>query len=372
MLNFILWNLDPDIIDLGFPRIRYYGLMFVISFIIGYYIIKKIFQKEKQPEAWLDTLLWYMMIGIIVGARLGHCLFYQPAYYLANPIEILKVWEGGLASHGAGIGIIVSMYIFSKRVAKKPMSWIGDRIVIVVALGALFIRLGNLANSEIYGDATGSDKGFVYVQDTKLTRFYNGSKEFQKYVETFQVSKTKENVPVNNGGYPVQLLVTFTRNVVTEDMVRSMMERNIFPLLKPDVTSVGSQENLFIPEGEVPDIHVRKGSGRYTATATIYAVPKHPTHLYESLAYTLTFLLLMWLYWKKNAGDIPWLMTGVLFTCIFIARFFIEFIKENQVASEVDMALNLGQKLSIPFIALGITLMVLAVSGKTKALKNKY
>lgn len=372
MLNFVIWNLDPDIIDLGFPRIRYYGLMFVISFIIGYYIIKKILEKEKQPEAWLDTLLWYMMIGIIVGARLGHCLFYQPEYYLANPIEILKVWEGGLASHGAGIGIIVSMFIFSRKVAKKPMSWIGDRIVIVVALGALFIRLGNLANSEIYGDATGTEYGFVYVQDTRLSRYYDGSKEFQKYVEDFKVSKSSSDKPQKKDGFPVELDVTFTRNVVTEDIARSLMQRNIFPLLKQRNTDIGSEGNLFIPEDEVPEIRLRKTGGRFTATTTIFAVPKHPTHLYESLAYTLTFLLLMWLYWKKKAGDIPWLMTGVLFTSVFIARFFIEFIKENQVASEVGMALNLGQKLSIPFIIIGIFLIVIALLGKTKHLQQKY
>lgn len=372
MLNFIIWNLDPDIIDLGFPRIRYYGLMFVISFIIGYYIMKKIFEKEKQPEAWLDKLLWYMMIGIIVGARLGHCLFYQPEYYLANPLEILKVWEGGLASHGAGIGIIISMFLFSRYIAKKPMSWIADRIVIVVALGALFIRLGNLANSEIYGDATGSKYGFVYVQDTRLNRYFEGSKEFQKYVEDFTVSKQKQEEPKVDDGYPVNLEVTFTRNVVTEDIAKTLLERNIFPLLKEDLSAEGGEANLFIPANSLPSIAFQKSNGRYTATTTIYAVPKHPTHLYESFAYTLTFLLLMWLYWKRYAGDIPWLMTGVLFTCIFVARFFIEFIKENQVAKEVGMALNLGQKLSLPFITIGVILIVLALMGKTKYLKKKY
>lgn len=372
MLNFIIWNLDPDIIDLGFPRIRYYGLMFVISFMIGYYIIKKIFLKEKQPEAWLDTLLWYMMIGIIVGARLGHCLFYQPEYYLANPIEILKVWEGGLASHGAGIGIILSMYLFSRNVAKKPLSWIGDRIVIVVALGALFIRLGNLTNSEIYGTATGTEKGFVYVQDTRLTRYLDGSPDYGKYIEDFKVLKTNEDIPKEGNGYPVKLELTLTRNVVTEDIARTFIQNNVFSLLNSQKNGDVGESNLFIPNGKIPDISLRKNKGRFIATSTIYAVPKHPTHLYESFAYLVTFLLLMWLYWKKNAGNIPWLMTGVLFTCVFVARFFIEFIKENQVAKELEMTLNLGQKLSIPFIIIGCFLIVFSLMGKTKSLLAKY
>lgn len=372
MLNFIIWNLDPDIIDLGFPRIRYYGLMFVISFIVGFYIFKRIFVKEKQPEAWLDTLLWYMMTGIIVGARLGHCLFYQPEYYLANPLDILKVWEGGLASHGGGIGIIIAMYLFSRNVAKKPMSWVADRIVIVVALGALFIRLGNLTNSEIYGNSTGTEHGFVYVQDTKLTRYLDGSPEYAKYIEDFQISKFDKEVIQEEGGYPVKLEVTFTRNVVTEDIARTLMQNNVFPLLKKQSTRGAEESNLFIPNENIPDISFKKSKGRFTASTKIFAVPKHPTHLYESFAYLLTFLLLMWLYWKKGAGNIPWLMTGILFTGIFVARFFIEFIKEDQVAKELDMTLNLGQKLSIPFVVLGCFLIVYSLLGKSKHLLAKY
>ncbi len=371
MLNFIIWNLDPDIIDLGFPRIRYYGLMFVISFMLGYKIMQIIFKREKQPEQGVESLLWYMMVGIIVGARLGHCLFYQPEYYLAHPIEILKVWEGGLASHGGAIGIVIALILYSRKVAKKPLTWILDRIVIVVALGAAFIRLGNLANSEIYGRATDSNHGFVYVQDTRLSHHLEASKDMQKFIESFKVKKT-EGEPIMDGkAYPVELQVVMPRGIKDETLASQVM--NFVQLdLAYGINSEGGESNLFIPEDYTPDISYVKKGGKYTATTTIYAIPKHPTHLYEASAYLLTFLVLIWLYFKKNGGQYPGLQLGVLMTMVFIARFFIEYIKENQVAKEVDMALNLGQKLSIPFVIIGIALMVWALTGKSKKLLEKY
>jgi prolipoprotein diacylglyceryl transferase len=125
--------------------------------------MNRIFKKEHIPQKMLDTLTTYMVIGTVVGARLGHCLFYEPAYYLANPLRILKVWEGGLASHGAAIGILISLYLFVRKV-KKPYLWILDRIVIVVALAGFFIRMGNLMNSEIYGVQTSLPWGFIFVR----------------------------------------------------------------------------------------------------------------------------------------------------------------------------------------------------------------
>ena len=372
MFNFILWNLDPDILDFGFPRVRYYGWMFVISFILGYSIFKVIFKREKQPEVWLDTLLWYMMIGIIVGARLGHCLFYQPEYYLSHPLEILKVWEGGLASHGAAIGIITALILFSRNVAKKPFLWIMDRIMIVVALGACFIRLGNFTNSEIYGDATNSNYGIVYAHDSKLAQYMDGSEDFQKYVEDIKYEKTVGE-PIQNGkAYPVKLKVTLKRSIVDNEQANMVMQFRVKPLLKYGINSEGGESNLFIPDNSNPEINYTRDRGRYVASMLIYAIPKHPTHLYEAFSYLLIFLLLAVLYFKQNAGNRPGLMTGVFMIFAFLARFLIEFIKENQVAKELEMTLNLGQKLSIPFMILGVILIFLAVTGKTKMLLKKY
>ncbi len=168
MLNYIVWSVRPEIFTLpedlwliGGFSVRWYGLLFAFAFIFGYIIMQKIFNKEGVPIKVLDELTTTMVISVIVGARLGHCLFYEPAYYLSNPIEILKIWEGGLASHGASIGILIGLYIFSRK-NHKPYIWIMDRIVIVVALGGGLVRLGNLMNSEIFGDITTMPWGFVF------------------------------------------------------------------------------------------------------------------------------------------------------------------------------------------------------------------
>lgn len=162
-LLYITWNADPDLFHLGGLTVRWYGLLFALGFFLGYIIMWKFFRKEGIPASVLDELTTYMVVGTVVGARLGHCLFYEPAYYLSHPIEILKVWEGGLASHGAGIGIVITIIIFSK-IRKLPFLWLMDRLVIVVALAGVMIRLGNLMNSEIFGIPTTLPWGFHFIK----------------------------------------------------------------------------------------------------------------------------------------------------------------------------------------------------------------
>ena len=263
MLDFIVWNADPILFHLGPLAVRWYGLMFAVGFFIGYQIVAKMFKHEGAPESWLGTLLIYLVVGTIVGARLGHCLFYEWDYYSQHPLDILKVWEGGLASHGGTIANIIGLFIFSWCVSKKPASWVFDKIVVAVALVAGLIRLGNLFNSEIYGSYTDLPWGMIFVRN-----------------------------------------------------------------------------------GET--------------------LPAHPTQLYEALLYFALFALLMWMYWKRNAEERPWLLTGVFFTVTFGGRFLIEYVKNVQVASELAMraqyGMDLGQILSIPFIVLGIALIVYALN----------
>jgi phosphatidylglycerol:prolipoprotein diacylglycerol transferase len=171
MLNYIIWDWNPDIFTLGFLKIRYYGLLFAGGFALGYYILKKIFEKEGTDIAWLDSLLMYVLAGTVIGSRLGHCLFYEPDYYLSHPLEILKVWKGGLASHGGAFGIIIALWFYSRKVSHKSMMWSLDRLLIVVALSGCMIRMGNLANSEIYGRPTGSSFGFVHITDSYFGRY---------------------------------------------------------------------------------------------------------------------------------------------------------------------------------------------------------
>ncbi len=166
----INWNVSPDIFSIGPITIRWYGLLFAMSFIVGYQIMVIIFKRENKSEHDLNDLVWYMILGTVLGARLGHCLFYNPDYYLSHPLEILQIWKGGLASHGAGIGIITALILYTRKKKEISFLWIMDRVVITVALSGFFIRLGNLFNSEIIGKPTNGNWGFVFVSVDNIPR----------------------------------------------------------------------------------------------------------------------------------------------------------------------------------------------------------
>lgn len=268
ILNFIHWNVNPEIFHLGPFSIRWYGLLFASGFLLGYYIAEKMLKSENVDQKWIDSLFFYMIVATVVGARLGHVFFYGWDYYSQNPLEIIKVWHGGLASHGGALGILIALFIHSKVVTKRSMVWALDRVLVPTALVAAFIRLGNLMNSEIYGVQTSLPWGVIF-------------------------------------------------------------ERN----------------------GEV--------------------VAKHPTQIYEALAYLLVFGVMMYLYWRTNAKNKPGLLLGTFFVLMFSSRFIIEFIKENQEAFESGMVLNMGQWLSIPFILFGIYLIVRAIQKPEKIYDNK-
>lgn len=264
MLDFITWNVNPELFS-GFVTVRWYGLMFAVGFLIGYEIVARMFKHEGAPERWLGILLIYVVVATLVGARLGHVFFYEWDVYKADPIRILYIWEGGLASHGGTIAIIIAVILFSIFVTKKSPLWTFDRLVVAIALVGGLIRIGNLFNSEIYGTATTLPWGFMFVRSREWHELYEGQ-----------------------------------------------------------------------------------------------AV--HPTQIYEALCYFALFALLMWMYWKKNAEERPGLILGVFFIGIFLPRFLIEFIKNDQVAREATMTLNIGQQLSIPFIVLGLGLILYAMT----------
>ncbi|WP_187262759.1 prolipoprotein diacylglyceryl transferase [Pontibacter beigongshangensis] len=167
ILNYITWNVDPEIFSIGPLSIRWYGLLFALGFVIGQRILTKIYVAEGRTEGDVDVITLYMIIGTVIGARLGHTLFYDPAYYLSNPIKILMIWEGGLASHGATIGILLALWFFSRK-QKLDYMWVLDRIVIVVALGGALIRLGNLMNSEIIGRPTDVPWAFLFERNNEV------------------------------------------------------------------------------------------------------------------------------------------------------------------------------------------------------------
>ena len=258
ILTFIHWNINPEIFSLGPIHVRWYGLLFAIGFLFGYNQGEKMFKRENIDLQWLESLFIYLIVATVVGARLGHVFFYGWDYYSQHPIEILYVWQGGLASHGGVIGILIALTLWSKIVSKRSLLWILDRVVVPSALVAALIRFGNLMNSEIYGIPTTLPWGVI-----------------------------------------------FERNHET--------------------------------------------------------IAKHPTQIYESLSYLLTFGVMMYMYWKTKAKDYQGLLVGVFFVMVFSARFLIEYIKEDQEAFEATMSLNMGQWLSIPFVLTGLLIIVLAI-----------
>lgn len=276
MLDYIVWNADPMLVD-SFIKIRWYGLMFAVGFLLGYKIEERIYRHEGAPESWLGKLLLWVVGATIIGARLGHVFFYEWDRYSQDPISILYIWEGGLASHGGTIGIILAVFLYSWFTTKRSPLWTFDRLVIPIALVGAMIRFGNLMNSEIFGHATTLPWGFMFVRSAEWHHYY-------------------------------------------------------------------------------------------------YGQACHPTQIYESLCYLGLFALLMWMYWKKNAERRPGLIFGVFFIVLFGTRFLIEFIKNPQVDFERTMTLNMGQLLSIPFIILGIGLVIYAMVRKPVDIKfpNKF
>lgn len=259
----ITWDFEPEIFSIGSHGVRWYGLMIAMALFTGYLVFKRYLRGDKLTPAMVDSLLMHIAIASIIGARLGHCFFYEPEYYLANPLEILKIWKGGLASHGWAIGILLALWLYYRRY-RIPFLWLMDRIVIVVALGAAFIRLGNFFNSEIYGLPTSLPWGVEFVRD-----------------------------------------------------------------------------QLFDSSG-----------------APLPTVPRHPTQLYEAISYLLIFVLAFIYYRRKNREMRDGFMFAAFMIAMFSARFMIEFVKNDQVAFEAGLALNMGQLLSLPFIAAGIALLI--------------
>lgn len=259
------WNVDPVIFMItdSFP-LKYYGALFACGLLLGYYIVRSIYKKENLSLDNLDSLLVYVIVGTILGARLGHCFFYEPSYFLKHPIEILLpiqkiagvykfVGYQGLASHGGTIGVLIAIILYCRKFNVKFL-WLLDRMSVGVPVTGAFIRFGNFMNSEIYGKPTNGNWGVVFQRD---------------------------------------------------DMI-----------------------------------------------------PRHPTQLYEAFAYFLIFGVLLYMYKSEKIRNASGLIFGCFLTLLFLARFIIEFFKENQESFENNMLINMGQILSIPFILIGLALII--------------
>ncbi len=255
---FVTWDVDPGIFTIFGIEIRWYGLSWVTALFVGIWLMNRVFKRERLSEKGFDYFMWAVALSMIAGSRLGHLLFYDFQNFIADPLMFFRFRDGGLASHGAALGILFGLWLFSRR-ANMPYVWGLDRISLAVPIGGAAVRIGNLMNSEIYGGPTDLPWGFVFARDGQTA-------------------------------------------------------------------------------------------------------PMHPTQIYEALAYLALFGIVWWLYFRRDAGrKMPGLLIGVMLVWLFTARFLIEFIKLPQEAFEADMALNMGQILSLPFMVAGAALIVWSI-----------
>lgn len=254
-LEYFVWNINPVLVSFMGLKVHWYGLLFAGGIVSGFQVMKYFYLKEGHDVESLDNLLFYSVIGIIVGARLAHCLFYDPAYYSSHPMKIFAIWEGGLASHGGGLGAILALYYYQKKV-KMPFLYLLDRLAIATAIFGVFVRVANFMNSEIIGIPT-----------------------------------------------TVPWAVIFER---------------------------------------------------------IDFLPRHPAQLYEAFAYLMTFIILMLVYKYTQMKQRQGAIFGLFLCLVFSSRFMIEFVKVKQAAYTDDLVLSTGQLLSIPFLIVGIGLLVRA------------
>lgn len=359
MLSYIVWSPKPYIVDLGFTELRWYGLLFALGFIISQQVMFYIFKKEGKQERQVEVLTLYMVLATIIGARLGHVLFYEPARYLSNPIDILKVWEGGLASHGGAAGILIALYLFARKYKDISYLWILDRIVIVVAITATLIRTGNFMNSEIIGQPTEENYGVVFGREVELRLDYLASAIEDVEVEKATSSNLIQGSLESGYDYPVKLIVSYNEKNKLED-VKKFTETQLLDKLQE---SNIQQHIEFSKESEFE--YNQKGGVIYAVTYG-NGVPRHPAQLYEAISCLLIFLLLFYLWNKNRSGLADGRLFGIFLIACFGLRFFYEFIKENQVAFEDSLTLNMGQWLSIPLVLAGIYFIIHSIRAEKR------
>ena len=340
----ITWDMGRGL-DLGFFTLRYYSLLFAAGFVLGYMLMKRIFKKEGIPIEKLDTLLTYVVVATILGARLGHVFFYQWDYYSQHPDEILKVWEGGLASHGAVIGIIIAIIIYSRKVLKRPTLWMLDRLVITIALAGALIRLGNWFNSEIYGAMANSSMETVFTNPTR-ERLMNWDEQIAS-IHFEQTNTTEITDTLILPIYDMQILYDNTRPI-NKEQVENRIEEDVRRYL---YSFEKEEKNILI----TPGTRVRWDEQvENMAHVEVVGIPRHPTQIYEAIGYFLIFLILYRIFLNASLAERKGFIFGMFLVLIFGFRFVIEYWKENQVSAEEGLTFNIGQYLSIPCVLAGL------------------
>ena len=361
MLHFIIWNGSPEIFSRGYFALRWYGLFFALGFLISQQVLYYMFKKEGKPEKDVDTLTIYMVIATIVGARLGHILFYQPEVIWEEPLSIFLPFElhpfrftglQGLASHGGAFGILFALWLYARK-NRPGQSYLQvvDRIVVVVALTGALIRLGNFFNSEIIGKPTDKAYGVVFVN--KFTESVKDSRVDREGIVESVVFKSNDSIPVgSNGRVPLNIYLFFKKG--TTELQASNFSgfnaRNILAHNLYEFFDAGG-DNMTLDVTTTPD-------GVVAARISTFGIARHAAQLYESIACVVLFILLFAI-WSRYKNDLPpGRLLGIFLIWCFGLRIVFEFLKENQESFEDNMMLNMGQILSIPLVLAGIVILI--------------
>jgi len=370
MISYIIWNGSPEIISLGSFSLRWYGLLFALGFLISQQVMYYIFRKEGRPEKHVDTLTVYMVVATILGARLGHVIFYQPELFVTDPLSILLPFEfspfkftglQGLASHGAAFGILFAIWLFSrKKIHDMSYLQILDRIVIVVALTGALIRLGNFFNSEIIGKPSDNPLSVVFIN--RVTEGLMDYRVTSNPAESIKVEKNKDLPNGAHGRVPINMYVFFKPGTSTE--VASQF-------LNGDMKYFLSYFTEFVDEPGTEPLKYQittEASGNIAARVSTFGIARHPAQLYEAISCVVLFIVLF-LMWYKDKEKLPTgRIFGVFMIVLWSLRFAYEYLKENQVSFEDQLALNMGQILSIPLFIAGV--FILIWSYRNSSVKN--
>ncbi|MCU0318188.1 MAG: prolipoprotein diacylglyceryl transferase [Amoebophilaceae bacterium] len=379
LLNYVIWDISPILLPVGAFEVRWYGVLFATGFLLGRQLWHYFLKAEKKPIEDLDALVLHIMLGTVIGARLGHVLFYDFSYYSQHPLEIFLPFVftptfkftgySGLASHGAAIGILTAIYIYvnyvitlslfppkltvkKQRRAGQSYLWIADRMMIVVALAGCLIRIGNFMNSEIIGKPTNNRQGVLFARN-----FAYRIQRSSKAIDKVQVTKSNTKAPHDAQYQPIIITVSFRHAGFEEKATRYFLEHDIKHLLTEDP----SVAEHICEARNLPLQYTLSKSRKGTSIAHIatLGIPRHPAQLYEALSCFVLFLLLFY-QWKVKQGRLrPGTVFGLFLIIVFGLRTVYEFFKESNIVCETVLGpLRTPQILSLPLVIAGIILLL--------------
>jgi phosphatidylglycerol---prolipoprotein diacylglyceryl transferase len=387
LLHYVIWNVNPVLLRLGSLDIRWYGLLFALGFLLGRQLWYHFLKAEGKPVDDLDALVLHTMVGTIVGARLGHVLFYDFAYFSQHPLEAFFPFVftptlkftgySGLASHGAAVGILTAIYIYVRYVVttrifpprliiKKQHRvgqnylWVADRMMIVVALAGCFIRVGNFMNSEIIGKPTNSQYGILFARDTT-----HRLQKLSSAIDSVKVTKGNNKAPKNGNYQPVTITVAFKHRGFEDGAIRHFLEHSVKHYLTADSYIA---QHIYEPQNSPLQYTLSKNrKGAQVAHISTLGIPRHPAQLYEACSCLILFLLLLHRWQIKKSNLRPGAIFGWFLILVFGLRIVYEFFKESDIISDTILGpLRTPQILSFPLFVVGVLLLRYSINKKKR------